>query len=532
MFLLNLIGRNTYPTSTTFMTKTLNFSTCYISYIKNDPYSYPTNDKITWETETKIDTGWQIIPNVLWRHFVTPKDWAQLQIEAQAYRVLSCSATVFNMIPMTTQLAIQGNTLFTSFNNCIYAWGYADKFYETSMYDYFSQQAQSQENLNLVYKEGMYRWNDATQQTYWHQHLLPKYRWSVPHVRTSTDETWFNNSINGGGEGVYPTTGKPTGVYWDPLNRPGDLMELRPGKNAITYKWTVHDCDKHLWYNMDGIASWYPYTATGPYNASGNPRPGSHKISTQMDPDRISTRYQTGNFTASKAFTNDYTLQNLMNQPLVPCNWWWHEMRNSIIQEHGGTSNNVVDTLKPDLWFPGTEKECAHYPPDQWFIKLIPLISSNNLIETYAQVAIKMELSVEIKPRQSAIYAPTWGPFSWTDLYCANPTFLNFHPSMIRYRTGGMRRTWQNIKGATTTGDTPSTQATGHYREDPYLTATVPAGSGAGSTYTVTDSVPRAKPEYRVTFTKNLERTEIQEIPSRTVTIKRLAERQRDEEMT
>lgn len=501
------------------MAEDVSYSNCYISYIKNDPYAYPTDKNTVEETSSRIDTGWQIIPNALFRHFMSPRQWAEMLIKYEAYRVTGCSATVFNMIPMTTQVAIQGTNLFTSFNNCIYAWGYHDELYETSMHDYLSAEAQEKDNLNLVYKEGLYRWNSETNSDYWHQHLLPKYRWAVPHVRTSTDETWGNDSITDCGLGVYPTSGKPSGCIWDPLNRPEHLMELRPGKNSITFNWDAHECDKHLWFNLDGIASWFPYTATGPYNASGNPRPGTYKLTTQMDPDRLSSRYQTGSIVGAHAYTNDYTIPNLRDQPIVPCNWWWHEMRASIVQEFGGKDNNVMASLKPDLWFPGTEYETAKFPPSQWFIKLVPLIANNTLVETYAQIAIKTTLRLQCKPRRSAIYCPTWGPFNWHDLYTASSRYINFHPGMVRYRTGGIRRTWQNMSDRSTTGDTGTSTAVGHYREDPYNTAQTNAcGSGTGGTYTLTTTVAEPKPELHITFAnKDLKRMRIDTSPNRSV---------------
>nr|QKE54982.1 MAG: capsid protein [Parvoviridae sp.] len=495
------------------MAEDFTFSTCYMAYIGNTPYSYPADNADKVETSTAYQTGYHIIPNILWRHYATPKQWFTFTSKYEAYHVHAAEAHVFNMIPMTQQLAIQQTSTFTAFNNCVYGWGYTDKYYETSWYNYFDSTAQSIDSHNLAYKEGqIHKANSDTKIRY----ILPKYNWQVPHTRTSTDNTWANFQTGGGaGLGVYPTTGKPTGIFWDPLNEPGSIMELRPGKNTMSFHWNCHPCDENKWYNIDGLAEWWPYTTTGPYNVNFQ-RPQSNVLSRQLDPDRLSTRYQKGTISEAKNNINDYTIPNLYNCPIVPIAWFWQEMKSSIIQD------TWQGKTRPDLLYCGTEYEQYHYPPTQWFTKLVPLFDDNGThIACYANISIKLILHLKVKPRRSAIYAPTWGPFAWPALYSIRTRNMNFQPAMIRYRTGGARRTWQNIAGTPTETDQGDSSDKGHFREDPYLTSTNAAGTGAAGTYVFTQA--QTKPEMIVTFNKDSQRVVIE----RPEPAKRRIERQR-----
>lgn len=471
------------------MAETHSFSNVYCVYLKNMPYIYPKDNTPDQFTSNKINTGWHVIPNMLWKHFVTPRQWYEFQMKYQAYHVESMTCTIFNMIPMTTQLAIQNTSVFTAFNNTVYAWGYTDDQYETSWESWASTE-NGTNNLqtycpNLAWKEGL-NYTTGTESRN-KMNTWPIYLWRVPHVLTTSKQTWGNTHIPNAGEGVW-TCGNsgncwPSGVFWDPLNKPDHLQELRPGKNAIRFSWQCHPTDENIWFNMDQIVSWWPWTASGPYSV--NTRPGQVKLTADCDPELLATFGQTGLRTVGDLsstddkWVHDYTVPNWNALPVVPTAWWWKEMQSMLAEQFS------IDKI--DLWFSGTEYEQYHYPPHQWFTKIVPIFDSNGThIEVQAQCSVKVTLTVKAKPRKSAIYAPTWGPISWRNVYSAQTSCLNFQPSMVRYRTAGARRTWQNI--AQKDGD--DWTKTGHPREDPYmnpttLNATVPEGTGPGHTLSV-----------------------------------------------
>nr|QJI53757.1 MAG: hypothetical protein [Chapparvovirus sp.] len=470
----------------------------WMCYIQNQPYIYP-NDNSSTMTSDPINTGWHILPNMLWKHFLTPKQWAELVIHYEAYHVEEIKIQVFNMIPMTQQLAIQGTTVFTAFNNCIYAMGYKDDLYETSWENWY--RPDNDKNLNLLYKEGQICENGTTNKK---RKLLPIYTWSPPNSRARVPSSYENWMRSGGDvtmSAVYPAgqgntitknADRPTGVLWDPLNRPNHIQELRPGKNSIGFSWQSHPCDSERWFNLDQIAWWHPYTAEGPYNAA-HPRPGTYKLTTETDPDMLASRYEWD------PYINDYTIPNWENVPVVPMQWWWKEIQESICPY---VTKEKEQRARINQFFVGTESECYKYGPTQMFIKMIPLFDSNGThISCTANVSVQTELKLSVKKRRSAIYAPTWGPFSWYDLYTAQAVHRRFAPSLIRYRTGGMRRTWQNI------GDTEN----GNYarpRETPFnYKATEATGTGADGTYSTSTAVTYTKATDTVTIQTTSTRT-------------------------
>lgn len=474
------------------------FANSYMAYIDNNPYIYP-NDNDDEQTTQQINTGWHIIPNILWRHFATPRQWAEFLIRYEAYHVDSIKIQIFNMIPMTTQLAIQGTNIFTAFNNTIYGMGYTDHLYETSWHNWFSYDDKT-DSLNLLYKEGlMCNYGAATKRRF----RFPIYQWHLPNSRLTTvntydrwddipDYTDFVEGKRGGQSGVYPSgiadknllrnhVARPTGVIWDPLNRPNDIMELRPGKNTIAFTWSSHPSDAQCWFNLDQMCWWYPYTPEGPYHAE-RLRPGAAKLAPYTDPDRLATRFE------QAPVINDYTVPNWANLPVCPMMWWWQEMRSSILPRPEPNHNGAVDLWRYiDLFFTGTERECYKYGPTQMFLKVIPLFDAQNThISVSAQVSVRTELTVSAKPRKTAMYAPTWGPFDWRTLYSAKSSSRYYGPNLVRYRTGGMRRTWQNIAGDTVD----------HPRTTPFTQTTQEQGTGQGttrSTFTTTMAKSRIR---------------------------------------
>nr|QKE54971.1 MAG: hypothetical protein [Parvoviridae sp.] len=463
----------------------------WMTYIKNMPHIYPADNSNAAEAKA-INTGWHIFPNILWRHFATPKQWYDMMIRYEAYKVDGFKISVFNMVPMTTQIAIQGNSIFTSFNNTVYGMGYQDKLYETSWYGWYDD-TETNNFHNLIYKEGLkYNMGTTSQSLY----MLPIYSWRQTNVRALGHGTWSNQTQNGG-SGVYPNgnsgSERPTGIDWDPLNRPDEIMEIRPGKNSMSYKWDTHPCDSNKWFNIDQVASWFPYVTASPYQ--DRDRPGALPLSVNMDPEILTAKYE------SNPPMNDYTMANWADIPIVPMAWWWHEMKDSIALA------NMPDgwQLKYiDLYFAGTEFENVKYGPEQCFIKMLPLFDSNGThIECHAQISVKTELFLTCKKRRSALYTATWGPFNWKQLYSAKSQDRNFINTYIRYRTGGARRTWQNL-GNSNSG--------GHKRETPhYFTSSVnPTGTGLDGTF-------KSKPIYtQAQFHKSTETVTLKRKPQTT----------------
>lgn len=430
------------------------FTNCFMCYIKNTPYSYPAdNVDGTEATGTDILTGWHIIPNALWRHYVTPRQWAELVIKYEAYRVEGYKITVYNPVPMTTQLSFSGTSAFTAFNNTMYILGYQDTLYETNWENWFHSDNDNFQQ-NLAWKEGqIYQIRTSTKKRF----DLPIYKFKMPNWRTSDDDTWAMQAKtaqnNKSGEGVFPKDHKPDGLFWDPFNRPNHIMELRPGKNAMQYTWEPHPCDNDMWFNLDRLIAWTPYTVDGPWIGGG--RPDTRKLTGEMDIDQAACEYQSGIYKYG-----DFTIPNYANLPIVPMHWWWKEIENSIIDRA------VPRHFKPDKYWAGTEQSAYKYGPTQCFLKGLPLFDPNGtLVEITTNICVKMELILSCKPRRSAYFAPTWGPFGWRQLYCSSTRHRNYNEGWIRYRTGGKRRPWQNTQTDSTTPALP------FFREDPYVTA-------------------------------------------------------------
>lgn len=470
------------------MADTVNIHNTWITYIQNLPYIYP-KDNVS-EISGEINTGWHIFPNMFWSHLVTPKQWTELIINYEAYHVNGITISAFNMIPMTQQLAIQGTNIFTAFNNTIYALGYTDKFYETSWHNYYDYSDTANGNHNLLYKEGLLCQYNTDQNK---RFELPIYKWAVPDSRATTANT-YNNALDlqqardnlTNHSGVYPAGEagtevtdyfkRPSGVLWDPMNRPEDLMELRPGKNTIRFSWECHECDSNRWFNFDLMAKFHPYTPESPYH-SYRARPGQYTYTTTTDPNRLASRYE------HNPAINDYTIPNYDDIPVVPMAWWWKEMQESIMPFENQANGLYLSFWQyMDLYFAGTEYEMYKYGPTQSFIKMVPIFDhSGTHIDASAQISVKTTLHLSCKKRRSAMYAPSWGPFNWHNTYSARGVDRGFRLGLIRYRTGGARRTWQNVG---TKKDANNTEKLQHPRLPPFTHNIVGPGQGIGGTRT------------------------------------------------
>lgn len=452
------------------MSRTIAFENVYMTYIDNWPYQYPSRDIEHTITQSntlydyEINTGWHIIPNFLWRHYVIPRQWDSLVRECEAYQVKGVECTVYNPIPITTNISLQRVSLFSAFNNCTYALTYTDNKYETDWFPWTTLPKDQQ--LYLSQREGIIfkgnQLSSSSSGTYTSsRYSWPIYSWRKPNMLTVLDNVWSQGKTGNAGVHNVQTgsisEGKlvsPSGLFWDPFNCPDEIGELRAGKNAVTYNWSIHPCDEGRWFNLDALAAYTMWSTDGPYCGVG--RPGTRKETTNMDPNVASTyglaqARESGDAGSAATQNADYTIPNFAHLPLCPTKWFWKEVQSSIADWYGDDSETARNTKEPPWWkinkyWSGTEWEACTYPPWQWFMKGIPLYDvSNQHIRTSTQVSVKIKLVLEGKIRKSAYFCPTYGPISGQQLYYQGNERLIYQPGCIRYRTGGRRRTWQNL---------------------------------------------------------------------------------------
>lgn len=482
------------------MAENVTFSHVYGTYLENNEYKYPNqhlwsipHDKHQW------DTGWHIVPNILWKHYASPKDMAHLEINYESYSVSGGKCTIFNPIPMTSQVNFQRTSIFTAFNNCMYILGTSDPSYETNWFSWYESRNYSPP---LFYKEGII-YEEGANEGSAKRYMWPRFKYNIPNARPTEQNTFANMADMN--QGCYPSVNIPTGVIWDPMEDPSSIMELRPGKNAMSFHWEVHDVDKDKWFNLDNMAWWYPYGHANPFPLQ---MPGQYHLSMEVDPDRLQSRwqYKTG---------RDYTMADFMDCPVLPMSWWWKEMAESIIPNKQQTA--LDDERKQAfLRFPGTERELCHYPPMQWFAKGVPLFDEHeSLIKTIYFCSVKIELYLKGKKRRSKIWAPTWGPFNQS-IYTAKTEWTKWTGSYIRYRTGGMRRTWLNYEGEGKSDDTGTGTTTvdkAHPRETPYFRSAYTDSIPGDTSYSLRPEPKTGKakpPDLQVTFHKDDDRVVIE----------------------
>nr|QTE04016.1 MAG: capsid protein [Cygnus atratus Chaphamaparvovirus] len=482
------------------MTETIAFQNVYMTYIDNNPYKYPSIDVETIVEGTNlqskyIETGWHIIPNFLFRHALIPRQWASLVTNCESYAVKEIKGVIYNPIPITTNLSLQRINTFSAFNNCTYALTYSDNKYETSWFPWYDLARNQQ--LHLAHREGLIWYGDqqeASEPQYGaKRYQWPVYVWHKPRMRTAIDNVWSQGKLGQAGvwdtdatipgEEDRPKQALPGGIFWDPFNCPDEIGELRAGKNSISFNWKPADIDANKFFNLDMLASFAEWTTDGPFCGEG--RPGQFKRTLAMDPDTACTFGLAEKMvtTGTDNVTNydDYTIPNMYNMPIMPTKWFWHEIGKSIVdtaeesEVSGSKWTHYKLWRKADKYWPGTEWESAKYPPEQWFCKGIPLYDSQNEhIKTTTQVSFQITLVLEGKKRRSAYFAPTHGPWSGDQLYYHTNKRGIFQTAAVRYKTGGARRTWQNIQASWKISNQNPAQTNRenlqqHPRLDPYL---------------------------------------------------------------
>nr|QTE03878.1 MAG: VP1 [Turdus pallidus Chaphamaparvovirus] len=504
-------------------------------YITNMPYRYP----LPWMCKESggegrahnqsympaINTGWHILPNLLWGHLASPRQWWDMVFRFEAISVKSISTKLFNPIPIQTALSFQGTNTFPAFNNTVYAMGYTDDIYETPWFPWHTPFYPGPHDMyyewNPAFKEGLIPVkrsdkydpdiigaksreelegkphnfpvefpSQITQnkpscylQDVYRRQQLPTYWYHMPYCQYPKKEV-----VTAGWKGILTYFEEAwldtSGAFWDPLNRPSELKELRPGKNMIEYSWSAHPSDEGIWFNTDRIAFLPPYPRprplqppSGSLNMKGMPQ-----WINPIGPGRPLNRYehlkQMGLLKPGEAQTvsedimapeSHIGLPNWRDFPVVPMRWflkeiqqsnpWAYENMHQIYYQNPSVSNcprpstSASGTKKGDAEivgppentkFPGTEYEMYKYPPTQWFIKGVPLYDDKEQhIPVEMQMFMHTTVTVLGKPRQSALYAPSWGPINNQDLYSVNMDTA-FGENYIRGRSGGARRTWFN----------------------------------------------------------------------------------------
>lgn len=511
-------------------------------YITNQPYYYPvpffratgtgtTNEQVG-SFAPLINTGWHIIPNLLWGHICRPREWYEMLIKYEAIQVTGIKCRLFNPIPIQTATAFQGNATFPAFNNTVYALAYNDDIYETPWFNWWCKAYSSSNDKrdmfyewNPAYKEGAIpaqlttsfatipegqcaqqrqKYNETAGvmsypkefTTRTHQsdensfmekiklrrQFLPIYWYSFPFKQyinnSNVGASWHDLSSDF--EYAYNDC---SGIFWDPLNRPDELMELRPGKNMIEFGWNIHEADSHIWFNLDRIASLTPYgrpralhVDPGCWNMPFTPR-----MIDPRGPGNSVNRYDYLKYTGLMKQGETITVQreqmapesgmsipDWRRWPVVPSRWFYEELREQNPWVYQNMRTRLYDTQVTgcpdmsttqtkagdvqitgpyqDIKFAGTEYEQHKYPPTQWFIKAVPLFDAGeNRINVEMQMFMQITLTLKGKTRKSALYAPSWGPIENMNLYSVNMD-TPFNESYMRVRSGGARRTYYDVQ--------------------------------------------------------------------------------------
>lgn len=314
------------------------------AYIKNDPNQY---------SKGKIQvTGWHMIQNNRMFHYLNPKEWHRIYNTAQSMRVNSVSVKVMNMIPIINTVAISQNATFTSFNNTIYALAYDDKYLET---EWQVEEAQDESDWwQLWTREGVIPNGTGGFST---KVKLPQYS----HQKMGTDGDL---------------------CYWDPLANHQDVMELRPGKNAVEFKWVNKRPGPTL--VMRGAVM----------HGSRYNRNKDTTEPNQVDDILFANTqtYTTGHpqvISEGGGKAAEYYQKNFQMTSKAAANWRAH-----INYRPNGDTLGLAETFGV---FKNSMSDPSPLP--NWFIKMIPLFDDQlNVISAEAQVLLEYTMDYEIVP--------------------------------------------------------------------------------------------------------------------------------------
>lgn len=339
-------------------------------YLKNNYNTYVT----TGADPVDVVTGWQRIPNNRLFHYLDPKEWQKIVYTSKAFRVKSLSVKVMNMIPITTNVALNQNATLTTFNNTIYAMAYDDKTLTS-------------------------RWQLDDEE----EHVSYKNLWTREGIKVKADGTVDGKMF------LPPYSHKQVCrgdcSFWDPLSDATNIKELRPGKNAVEFHWENKRPGPTLKFYGSG-------QHTGPYTATTPP----------FQTNDLDSVFSTG----TKA-PPDATYQTMISEGGSKIQHWTRSNYTSLGRDQASNWRNPANQREDDDPLGFIETHNVRHdiddpdPLPNWFMKLVPLFDdSNALISGEAQVLIQWTMEYETTPRVNLLthVVPDWAdPFSVAQYY-------------------------------------------------------------------------------------------------------------------
>lgn len=309
------------------------------------------------------NTGWSFIPNCRYDNWLTLKQMFDLITNHDKFIIHSCDVTVQNMIPLTDSLSIAQDTTFMSFNNTVYAVGYQDNKYETFMREW----GQAWE---LLWREGISYKQEATGAASDQKMILPSYIHYLPQVQFA---------------GTPPTFRPYTCYAWDPFCNPDSIMELRPGKNAISFSWERNQADGNNW------------NSTARYLANTN-------VSDNLNQPDVWANYA-----------------NLSSEVITP-------PLNAKNDPRNPNYNKTMALHYKHYW---------NHPIPNMLMKLMPIMGTNNSeLKQQAMVVIVKKIRFEVTPRVGCTnYPQVMGSFEnpagqWAGEYKAGMMAMGWHQAI------------------------------------------------------------------------------------------------------
>lgn len=340
------------------------------AYIRNGGNSYKVASAVNQNVNQV--TGWHLIPTQRLFLYFTPQQWYRIVTEHDWFRVTGIRVKILNMIPLTTSVAISQNNEFIAFNNTIYAMAYDDKSYSSNPVNL--DEYDSLAWAKVWQREGVFNNQDGTVTEV---HELPTYTHQQP-LSVSADDL----------------------TYWDPLTDYQNVMELRPGKNAVQFSWEGKDT-KTIRFRGTSYHG-------GAYRGTGLKE--DQVLYTQgKDPSSTSV-YQ--NISEQGGYIQKYVRQNF--QDLARSEQQWANSPDY--------ATNLGDPLNFLRTFNLPNDKIEETPLPNWFIKMIPIYdNSHAIILAQAQVGMVWELDYEVGPLKTlptVIYPINEAPTIWPHTRC------------------------------------------------------------------------------------------------------------------